>query len=132
MTYLNDVAAYPTPHLIDQFKELYRFTTIDRPANRYPAEEARRREEAAQFVQLLLEASRSQEPKVHVLITMRSDFIGDCARFHGLPEAVSATQFLVPSLTRDQREEVIRKPIEKAEANHRRRPGGAAAQRQQR
>src|SRR5262249_56209502 len=50
------------------------------------------------------------------MITMRSDFIGDCARFHGLPEAVSATQFLVPSLTRDQREDVIRKPIEKAEA----------------
>jgi hypothetical protein len=33
-----------------------------------------------------------------------------------LPEAVSASQFLVPSLTRDQREEVIRGPIEKAGA----------------
>ena len=42
---------------------------------------------------------------------MRSDFIGDCARFNGLPEAVSRSQFLVPGMTRDQREEVIRKPL---------------------
>jgi len=47
---------------------------------------------------------------------MRSDFIGECVRFYGLPEAVCATQFLVPSLTRDQREEVIRKPLEQAGA----------------
>ena len=51
-----------------------------------------------------------------MILTMRSDFIGDCARFHGLPEAVCAAQFLVPSLTRDQLDEVIRKPIEKAGA----------------
>ena len=44
---------------------------------------------------------------------MRSDFIGDCAYFHGLPEAVSATQFLVPNLTRSQLEDAIRKPVEK-------------------
>jgi tetratricopeptide (TPR) repeat protein len=43
---------------------------------------------------------------------MRSDFIGECARFHGLPEAVCALQFLVPSLTRDQREQAIHGPIE--------------------
>ena len=51
-----------------------------------------------------------------MILTMRSDFIGDCARFHGLPEAVCAAQFLVPSLTRDQLDDVIRKPIEKAGA----------------
>jgi hypothetical protein len=48
---------------------------------------------------------------------MRSDFIGDCARFHGLPEAVCEAQFLVPSLTRDQLNDVIRLPIEKAGAS---------------
>ena len=52
---------------------------------------------------------------MHVLLTMRSDFIGECARFHS-SEAVSASQFLVPSLTREQLEEVIRTPIERAGA----------------
>src|SRR5262249_11314941 len=79
-------------------------------------EETRSRDEATQFVQILLEVARRQAGNVHVIITMRSDFIGDCARFHGLPEAVSASQFLVPSLTRDQLEEVIREPVAKAGA----------------
>jgi energy-coupling factor transporter ATP-binding protein EcfA2 len=111
---VNDVEGRSILLLVDQFEELFRFSSSDRNTNRDVADDVRRREESAHFVQLLLEASRSRDPKIHVLITMRSDFIGDCARFHGLPEAVSATQFLVPSLTRDQREEVIRKPIEKA------------------
>jgi tetratricopeptide (TPR) repeat protein len=102
--------------VVDQFEELFRYATTAASHGHDPSGEARWREDAAHFVQLLLEISRSRTRPVHVLITMRSDFIGDCARFHGLPEAVSATQFLVPSLTRDQREEVIRKPIEKAGA----------------
>lgn len=99
--------------VVDQFEELFRYTNIGTAQRRDLRDEARSRDEATQFVQLLLEGSRDPAHNVHVLITMRSDFIGDCARFHGLPEAVSATQFLVPSLTRDQLEEVICKPLEK-------------------
>jgi len=42
---------------------------------------------------------------------MRSDFIGECSRFHGLSEAVSRNQFLVPGLTRDQRSDTIVGPV---------------------
>ena len=77
---------------------------------------ARARDEATQFVQILLDADRRRLKDVRVLITMRSDFIGDCAYFQGLSEAVSATQYLAPNLTRSQLEDVIRKPIEKAGA----------------
>jgi hypothetical protein len=102
--------------LVDQFEELFRFTGGGAAPNRDKVRDASKREEAAHFVQLLLEASRSYGLPVQVLITMRSDFIGDCARFLGLPEAVSTAQFLVPSLTRQEREDVIRGPIEKASA----------------
>jgi energy-coupling factor transporter ATP-binding protein EcfA2 len=100
--------------VVDQFEELFRYAVGTRRAR---PEEARSRDEAAQFVQILLEVARRQAGNVHVLITMRSDFIGDCARFHGLPEAVSTSQYLVPSLTRDQLEDVIREPIRKAGAS---------------
>ena len=33
---------------------------------------------------------------------MRSDFIGDCMDFPGLPEAVNEGQYLVPRMTRDE------------------------------
>ena len=94
--------------VVDQFEELFRYGDSDQGQPHVP------RDEAADFVRLLLEAGRSRTHRVHILLTMRSDFIGECARFRELPEAVSATQFLVPSLTRDQLEEVIIKPIQKA------------------
>ncbi len=100
--------------VIDQFEELFRFGLAGLGHRRAGVEEARRRDEATQFVQILLDADRRRIENVRVLITMRSDFIGDCAYFHGLSEAVSATQYLVPNLTRGQLEEAIRKPIDKA------------------
>ncbi len=103
--------------LVDQFEELFRYAGSAATPERRAQEEVRTRDEAAQFVQLLLQASRNPAHDFHVLITMRSDFIGDCARFQGLPEAVSANQFLVPSLARDQREDIIRRPLEEAGAS---------------
>ena len=97
--------------VVDQFEQIFRYTGSD---TRSPQRGAR--DETADFVRLLMEASQIRTHKVHVIITMRSDFIGECARFHDLPEAVCASQFLVPSLTRDQFEEVIVRPIEKSGA----------------
>ncbi len=102
--------------IVDQFEELFRFGLAGLALRRASVEGTRAREEATQFVQILLDADRRRLKDVHVLITMRSDFIGDCAYFHGLSEAVSATQYLVPNLTRSQLEDVIRKPIEKSGA----------------
>ena len=100
--------------VVDQFEELFRFGLAGLGHRGAGVEEARQRDEATQFVQILLDADRRRLESVRVLITMRSDFIGDCAYFHGLSEAVSATQYLVPNLTRGQLEEAIRKPIEEA------------------
>ncbi len=100
--------------IIDQFEELFRFGLAGLSSRRAAAERASARDEATQFVQILLDADRRRLKDVRVLTTMRSDFIGDCAYFHGLSEAVSATQYLVPNLTRGQLEDAITKPIEKA------------------
>ena len=100
--------------IIDQFEELFRFGLAGLGSRRGGVEDTRAREEATQFVQILLDADRRRIQNVRVLITMRSDFIGDCAYFHGLSEAVSATQYLVPNLTRGQLEDAICKPIRKA------------------
>lgn len=95
--------------VIDQFEELFRYS--DRRQGQDGVRNARAFDAASQFVELLLEASRGPSREIHVLITMRSDFIGECAQFSGLAEAVSSTQFLVPGLTRDQLQEIICQPI---------------------
>lgn len=102
--------------VVDQFEELFRYAGTVGASLRKRVADTLWRDQAAHFVQLLLEAARSSDRPIYILLTMRSDFIGDCARYNGLPEAVSAAQFLVPSLKRDEREEVIRKPIEKVGA----------------
>ena len=89
--------------VVDQFEELFRFADLARQRG-VP-------DEAPAFVKLLLEAARQTEVPVYVVITMRSDFLGDCARFRDLPEAISDSQYLIPRLTRDELQAVITGPI---------------------
>ena len=97
--------------LVDQFEELFRFANLRSERELDAASAVERRNDATAFVRLLLAAMTATRFTIHIVVTMISDFIGDCARFHGLPEAVSRSQFLVPGMTRDQREFVIREPI---------------------
>ncbi|MHB8433291.1 MAG: nSTAND1 domain-containing NTPase [Candidatus Tyrphobacter sp.] len=89
--------------VVDQFEELFRF--------RYSVGSAYVSDEAAAFVKLLLAASRDRDVPLYVLVTMRSDFIGDCAQFRDLPETLNEGLFLVPRLTRDQLREAIAGPV---------------------
>jgi len=84
--------------VVDQFEELFRYGT------------PQRKDEANAFVELLLRAAAQRELAIHVVLTMRSDFIGACARFRGLPEALNDNQFLTPRLTREQVGMAIRGP----------------------
>jgi conflict system STAND superfamily ATPase len=89
--------------LVDQFEELFRFADLARQRGAG--------DEAPAFVKLLLEAARQTEVPVYVVITMRSDFLGDCARFRDLPEAINDSQYLIPCLTCDELRAVITDPI---------------------
>jgi WD40 repeat protein len=89
--------------LVDQFEELFRFGL-------HNGDEARR-EEAAEFVALLLGLARQTTFPVYVVITLRSDFLGDCDAFRGLPEALNESQYLVPRLPRGKRQEAIEGPV---------------------
>jgi tetratricopeptide (TPR) repeat protein len=88
--------------VVDQFEELFRYVAAQLDTDF---------DERALFVKHLLSAATDSSLRIHVLITMRSEFIGDCAQFRDLPEAVSDSQFLTPRLTREQRREAIVEPL---------------------
>ncbi len=92
--------------VIDQFEELFRYG-----GEAQGIEKAAMQEEGRAFVELLLTVALQSAVRLHVIITMRSDFFGNCAHYTGLAEAVSASQYLVPLPNRDQLEEIIRGPI---------------------
>ena len=106
--------------LVDQFEELFRF------------EREFSREEAELFIDLLIgeiETTKEHDgevfgppappapvnerhAKIHVIVTMRSEFLGECARFDGLAEAINSTQYLVPRLSREALLRAIQRPAE--------------------
>ena len=61
-------------------------------------------------MELLLASAAQEDVPIYVVLTMRSDYLGDCNLFAGLPEALNDSQFLTPRLTRDQRREAIEAP----------------------
>ncbi|HIL11309.1 MAG TPA: hypothetical protein EYG11_21670, partial [Candidatus Latescibacteria bacterium] len=68
-------------------------------------------EEAGHFITLLLEASEQIDLPIYVVLTMRSDFLGDCAQFRGLAESVNEGEYLIPRLNRNQRRQAIEGPV---------------------
>ncbi|HEY6344843.1 MAG TPA: AAA family ATPase [Bryobacteraceae bacterium] len=94
--------------VVDQFEELFRF--------------ARERKEedggadARLFVDSLREAADLSSAPVYIVLTMRSEFLGDCSQFPGLPELLNRGQYLIPAMTRDQIRAAIEKPVRLAGA----------------
>ena len=90
--------------LVDQFEELFRFQ------QEHP-------NEAAAFVKLLLTGTESSDVPLYVILTMRSDFLGDCAQFEDLAYRINDALFLVPRMTWEQLREAIEMPVRALEAD---------------
>lgn len=91
--------------LVDQFEEF--FTNPENYHKGVPSADANL------VLNLLLETARislEEDLPVYVVFTMRSDFIGQCAAFRGLPEYIGFSQFFVPRLNRTQLQLVIEEP----------------------
>jgi hypothetical protein len=89
--------------IVDQFEELFRFTQ-----NR----EIKMADEAQAFVKLLIEASAQRKLPIYIVLTMRSEFLRQCAALPKLPEAINDGLFLVPRMTRNQLRDAIEGPID--------------------
>ena len=81
--------------LVDQFEEVF------------AAREAGFADATDAFVALLLATAEQHELPLYVVVTMRTDYLGDCPAFPGLAEAINRSLFLTPRLSRDQRCEAI-------------------------
>ena len=90
--------------VVDQFEELFRFGKLDGSLRE-------ERPESTAFVNLLLESFQQTEVPIYIVLTMRSDFLGDCTAFRGLPEAINSGQYLIPRMTREQKRAAITGPV---------------------
>lgn len=86
--------------LIDQFEELFRFEANDRYY-----------QEARHYVSILLEACSQATLPIYLALTMRSDYIGECAKYPGLTQLINKSNYLVPQMDRDQQRMAIEGPV---------------------
>lgn len=94
--------------LVDQFEELFRFKDGADPNSI---------NETLAFVNLLIESINYPDAPIYVAITMRSDFIGDCAQFPELTRKINDSHYLIPQLTREQKRRAIEGPMAVGGAN---------------
>ena len=71
--------------LVDQFEELFRWARENR-------------EEAQLVTELLRLIAEGAVPRLFVILTMRSDYLGACAGFEGFAETVNRCQYLLPRM----------------------------------
>ncbi|MDI9355481.1 MAG: hypothetical protein QM536_00440 [Chitinophagaceae bacterium] len=89
--------------LIDQFEEIFRYRTTDNSAYS--------QEEANNFISLITEALEIQNESIYIALTMRSDFIGECAFFPNLTQKINESHYLIPQMNREQKKLAIEGPI---------------------
>lgn len=91
--------------IVDQFEEF--FTNPENYFNEAASVESQT------VVNLALETARLAQRDnlpIYVVCTMRSDYIGQCSAFRGLPEFIGYSQFFVPRLKRKDLIQVIEEP----------------------
>lgn len=91
--------------LLDQFEEF--FTNPENLHGEAPSTDAQT------VVNLVLETARialKRNLPIYIVCTMRSDYIGQCSAFRGLPEYIGFSQFFVPRLKRRDLKQVIEEP----------------------
>ena len=81
--------------LVDQFEEIF------------AARQGGAVDETDAFVALLLATAAQRELPVYIVVTMRTDWLGECPVFQGLPEEINKSLFLAPRLTRHEKREAI-------------------------
>ncbi len=89
--------------IIDQFEELFRYKESRKDSTTLNETEA--------FIKLLINAVNQREFPIYVVLTMRSDFIGECSQFQEFTGLINESNFLIPQMSREDFREAVVGPI---------------------
>jgi WD40 repeat protein len=86
---------------VDQFEEVFRYKTEEKSVS----------DETALFIEIITSSVQKKDLPVYAVITMRSDYIGECSRYTDLTAAINDSQFLIPQMTREEKKLAITGPV---------------------
>ncbi len=96
---------------IDQFEELFSYNFQNQTSENYEIELRKQKTITRTFINLLIQAASKTDRPFFIMLTMRSEFLGQCTEVPGLTQAINKGHYLVPRLTREQFKEGIQGPV---------------------
>lgn len=87
--------------VIDQFEELFRYSSLEEKDNSL----------TSQFIESLVNAVNQPDVNIFTILTMRSDFIGECAVYQGLTRLINNSNYLVPHMGAENYRKAIVGPV---------------------
>jgi hypothetical protein len=94
--------------VIDQFEEIFRYYS--------PGKSGISHATAIKFVDFLVNSVIKPDGNIFIIVTMRSDYLGECSHYKGLTRFVNNSNYLVPYMGTENLKEVIEKPVNYAGA----------------
>lgn len=94
--------------IIDQFEEIFRYAKV--------SGKLETKEDPRLFVRFLVRAVQQTDCPIYLVITIRSDFIGECSQFQEFTSLINHSNYLVPRMTIRDYREVIEEPVRVAGA----------------
>lgn len=89
--------------IIDQFEELFRYLSAGKTEIS--------NESIKPFIDFLLNSVITPDVNVFIVLTMRSEYLGECSQYKGLTTLVNNSNYLVPDMSDDNYREIIVKPV---------------------
>ena len=89
--------------VIDQFEEFFRYVS--------PGKAEISPTPATAFIDFLVRTINKPVLDVFILISMRSEFIGECSHYQGLTRLINNSNYLVPNMGSDNYREIIEGPV---------------------
>lgn len=89
--------------VIDQFEELFRFS----PA----ASAGTPCDDASDFIDLIVSAVQKPDQGLYIILTVRSEYVSECARFNSLTNLMNGSSYLLPQIPTDLMGAVIEEPV---------------------
>lgn len=89
--------------VIDQFEELFRYSS---PSGREEPEA-----DVTDFIDLLVNAAHRTDQGLYIILTIRSEYVSECSRFHSLTNLMNSSSYLLPQIPVDAITSVIEDPV---------------------
>ncbi|MCK7538889.1 MAG: hypothetical protein MZV63_52110 [Marinilabiliales bacterium] len=95
--------------VIDQFEEIFRFSS--------PATRGTLGDDATDFIDLIVNAVQKPDQGLYIILTLRSEYVSECARFHSLTNLLNNSSYLLPHISYELLGSVIEDPVKVAGAS---------------